>query len=231
MQNGDTSGIENQKRDLKIQQLELEIQQRKIADMEKQIAEGRTMTAPFTGVITAIHASEGATASRGQPVVEIADDTFGYCFDFTANSADASALKVGETVSVWLEETPRRSVDGVISEIENASDDGSMKRITIEISGPDLQPGIKASVSISRLSEALGLKIPKSAIRSDNNGYYVLTVTEEEGPLGSEYYVRNTYVTIKDENEETAVVDGLMPNDLIVTEASEPVADGDRVRY
>lgn len=237
LREGETAGIDNQKRDIRVQQLDMEVQQRKIADMEQQIAEGGTLKAPFEGVITSLNASEGATASHGQPVVEIADDASGYSFSFSANSDEASPLRVGEKVKVWIEETERRSVQGVISEIEDASDadnggsDDTSKQITIDVNSAKLQPGMKVSITISHQSNSFGQQIAKSTIKSDNTGDYVFTITEKDGPLGSAYYVQKTYITVKDEDEDTVVADGLMPDDQIITETSEPLSEGDRVRY
>ncbi|WP_309123514.1 efflux RND transporter periplasmic adaptor subunit [Paenibacillus sp.] len=231
LRDGDTTGTDNQKRDLQVMELDMDIQRRSIADLERRIAEGGTLTAPFDGVVTKVNASEGASVGRSQPVVELADDASGYSFDFTADSDDASALQVGAAVKVWLDETPRRSVAGLISDIEDASEDGSLKTITIEVGGPGLEPGKRAFVDVSQMSDARGVKIPKSTLKSDSGGDYVFTVAEEDGPLGTAYYVRATYVTVQEENGDTAVVEGLMPTDRVVAEASEPIDDGDRVRY
>jgi len=238
----DADGIENQKRDIERHRLDMQVQERKIADLNKQISEGGTLKSPIDGVITSLNASEGAVSGRGQPVVEIADDASGYQFSVEASTTDAYPLRIGDKVAVQLDESPGRSIDGIISEIENASADNTggngangsndgNKKITFDVKDPKLQPGLKASVSIRNQSKTFGLQIPKSALKQDNNGYYVFAVAEKDGPLGAAYYVSKAYVTIKDENEDTAVVDGLRPDEKIVTESSEPISDGDRVRY
>lgn len=246
LRSDDAAGIENQKRDIEAHRLDMQVQERKIADLKKQISEGGTLKAPIDGVITSLNASEGAVSGRGQPVVEIADDASGYLFSIVANSSDASPLRIGDKVTVQLDETPQRSIDGIISEIEDTSADksggssgdgggdgseGSNKKITFDVKDPKLKPGLKASVSIRNQSKSFGMQIPKSALKQDNNGFYVFTVTEKDGPLGTAYYVSKTYVSIKDENEDTVVTEGLMPDEKFVTEASEPISDGDRVRY
>jgi RND family efflux transporter MFP subunit len=230
LRSDDTAGVDNLNRDIEMQQLDMQVQQRKIDDLQKQIAEGGTLKSPVNGVVTMLNASEGAAAGRGQPVIEIADDASGYQFAVTANSDDAAMLRIGDKAKVLLDEEPRRSVEGLISEIEDAPEDGS-KKITFDLKDADLQPGLKAAVSITSQSKSFGMQIPKSVLEEDNNGYYVYTVSEKDGPLGSAYYVSKTYITIKDENGDTVVTDGLMPDEQYVTESSEPVSDGDRVRY
>lgn len=234
-------GADNQKRDYEAQRLEMQVQQRKLADLRTQIAEGGTLTSPVDGVVTALNASEGALAGRGQPIAEIADDAAGYAFSFTANSNDASPLRIGDKVKVQIDEAKTGSVDGLISDIEDASSGGGAagdsgsggdsKKITIEVRAAGLQPGYKAAVSVSNRSRAVGMQIPKSALKQDNNGYYVFTVTEKDGPLGNAYYATKTYITVKDENSDTVLTEGLMPDEQYITEASEPLADGDRVRF
>ncbi|RCW49557.1 efflux RND transporter periplasmic adaptor subunit [Paenibacillus prosopidis] len=234
----DTSGIEDKKRDLENQKLDMQVQERKIADLQKQIVEGGTLRAPVDGIVISLNASEGATSSRGQPIIEIADDAAGYQFAIVADSNDASMLRIGDKVSVQLDEEPRRSIEGFISDIEDAeaggndgSSGGTNKKITFDVTDSQLQPGLKAYVSISNQSRSFGMQIPKSVLEQDNNGYYVFTLTEKNGPLGTAYYASKTYVTIKDENGDTAVTDGLMPDEPFITDSSEPISDGDRVRY
>ncbi|MBW7473915.1 efflux RND transporter periplasmic adaptor subunit [Paenibacillus oenotherae] len=238
LRSGDTSGIEDQKRSIESHKLDMEMQERKLADLQKQIAEGGTLRAPVDGIVTALNASEGAAASRGQPVIEIADDAAGYQFSIMADSNDASLLRIGDKVSIALDEEPRRSIEGLISDIEDAeasgndgNSEGSNKQITFEVADAKLKPGLKAYISISNQSRSFGMQIPKAVLQQDNNGYYIFTLTDKNGPLGTAYYAAKTYVTIKDENGDTAVVDGLMPDELFITDSSEPISDGDRVRY
>lgn len=238
LKSDDTSGILDQELDFENQKLDMQVQERKIADLEKQIAESGTLRAPVDGIITSVNASEGAAASRGQPIIEIADDAAGYQFSIVADSNDASLLRIGDKASVQLDEEPKRSIEGFISEIEDAaasgnddSSDRTNKKITFDVTDAKLKPGLKAYVNISNQSRSVGMQIPKSVLEQDNNGYYVFTVTEQNGPLGTAYYVAKTYVTIKDENGDTAVTDGLMPDEQFVTDSSEPLSDGDRVRY
>ncbi|MEF2965458.1 efflux RND transporter periplasmic adaptor subunit [Paenibacillus sp. M1] len=233
----DQDAIDTMKRELETGRLDLEVQQRAVAKLERQIAEGGTLKAPMDGVVTAVNAAEGGVASPGQPAVEIAGAASGYQFSTVADSDDASALRIGDTVQVKLDETPQRTIEGVISEIEDtgSSESGaygaSNKKITFDVKDAALEPGLKASVDITHQSDFFGMKIPKSALQSDNNGYYVFIVTEKDGPLGIAYYVSKTYITVKDENKDTVIIDGLMPGDKYVTESSEPIGDGDRVRY
>lgn len=229
LRSDDTIGIDSLKRDIEMQQLDMQMQQRKIDDLQKQIESGK-LKSPVNGVVTMVNASEGAAVGRGQSVIEIADDSSGYQFAITANSDDAAMLRIGDKAKVLLDEEPQRSVEGLISEIEDAPEGGG-KIITFDLKDADLQPGLKAAVSITSQSKSFGMQIPKSVLEEDNNGYYVYTVSEKDGPLGSAYYVSKTYITIKDENGDTVVTDGLMPDEQYVTESSEPISDGDRVRY
>lgn len=242
LRNEETDNLVNLKRDYESKQLDMAIEKRKIDDLKKQIAEGETLKSPVDGVITALNASEGAVSSRGQPVVEIADDASGYRFSIVADSNDASPLNIGDKVKVRLDETQPRTIEGTITDIEDAASggggsagangsDGSDKKITFEAKDPKLEPGLKAFVDITHQSQSFGMLIPKSVLEQDNDGFYVFTVKEKDGPLGTAYYVSKTYVTIRDENEDTVVTDGLLPDDEFVTESSEPISDGDRVRY
>lgn len=236
----DAASIERQKQDIETQKLDMAIAARKIADLEKQIRDGRILRAPFDGVVTSLSAEEGITASQGQQVCIVASDASGYELQIAASGDAASALQIGREAEVVVDEQDFRQLTGKIASITNASEQGGAsgnggdtggKTITIDVAGTGLSPGLKATVFIRQESGKPGLKLPASALRTDDGGSYVFTVTVKEGPLGSSYFAKKTYVETGGENEDTVVIkSGLMPAERIVTDTSEPLSDGDRIR-
>ncbi|WP_168735627.1 efflux RND transporter periplasmic adaptor subunit [Cohnella fermenti] len=234
----DQEAIARQKRDIEVKKLDMLIAQRNIEDLEKQIRDGTVLRAPFDGIVVALSAEEGIQVSAAQQAVTIASDASGYQVEITAEGDSASALEVGRAVKVKVDEPKVRYLEGTIASIEDAQSQASggggnsgTKTITIDVSGAELKPGMKATVSIDQESPRPGLQISSDSLHSDSSGTFVFTVSTKEGPLGSTYFATKTYVDAGDENDGVIVIlDGLLPDSRVVTDSSEPLGDGDRVR-
>ncbi|MBM7563978.1 efflux RND transporter periplasmic adaptor subunit [Paenibacillus sacheonensis] len=240
-QGADDAAVDRQKQAIESQKLEMSIAGRRIDDLQKQIRDGQVLRAPFAGIVTSLTAEEGTTASPGQQVCLLASDASGYVLSIAATGDAASSLQIGREVDVEIDDSSARRLKGTIASIEDASGQGEggaagsgdsgAKSVKIDVRGDGLKPGLKAAVYIDQQSERPGFKIPASALEADDEGTYVFALTVKEGPLGSSYFVKKTYVDTGETNDDTAVVlNGLLPDERIVTEASEPLGDGDRVR-
>ncbi|MFD2700861.1 efflux RND transporter periplasmic adaptor subunit [Paenibacillus shunpengii] len=239
----DTEAIANQEHQIEIQKLNMTIQQRELKDLEQQILDGRVLRAPYDGVVTELTAKEGITVSAAQQVCIIASDDSGYKLDVIVSEYQASTLRIGGEVKVNIDDGGVRVLDGIISSIENQGDpasasasesgaaDPDSRAVTIDVNGTDLKPGLKATAYIHQESQQPGFMVPADVMQSDLNGTYLFTVSVTEGPLGSSYFAKKTYVNIGAKNNETVVItNGLLPEELFITDTSEPLSDGNRVR-
>ncbi|MBB6638001.1 efflux RND transporter periplasmic adaptor subunit [Cohnella thailandensis] len=236
---GEQDAIDKQTREIEVKKLDMVIAGRTIDELEKQIGEGRVLEAPFDGVVESITAEEGIRVSAAQTVCELASDASGYQLVIAAEGDAASALQIGRSVQVEVGQPELRLLEGTIDSVEDAESQGiggsgggsDVKTVTIDVNGTDLSPGMKATVYIDQESASPGFKISSDALHSDGSGSYVFTVTTEEGPLGSSYFARKTYVDAGEENDGTVIIlSGLMPDERIVTDSGAPLSDGDRVR-
>lgn len=76
------------------------------------------------------------------------------------------------------------------------------------------------------------LTIPKDVVQTDNNGKYVYVVEEKKGPLGNQFTVQKRYVTLgKTDASKQVILNGLLGDERIVTESSDPLNEGERVRW
>ena len=235
---GEQDAIDKQTREIEVKKLDMVIAARSIDELEEQIREGRVLEAPFDGVVESVNAEEGIQVSAAQTVCELASDESGYQLVIAAEGDAASALQIGRSVQVEVGQPELRLLEGTIDSVEDAESQGGgsgggsdVKTVTIDVDGMDLTPGMKATVYIDQESASPGFKISSDALHSDGSGTYVFTVTTEEGPLGSSYFARKTYVDAGEENDGTVVIlSGLMHDERIVTDTSAPLSDGDRVR-
>ncbi|MCL2539429.1 MAG: hypothetical protein FWE66_03735, partial [Oscillospiraceae bacterium] len=106
-------------------------------------------------------------------------------------------------------------------------------RVTVMISLPagDWQNGQSVQAQVVRSKNTYNMCLPVSAIRSDQDGYYVLVVAQSKTVLGIENIVRYVPVTLLAADGSYAAVDGPIARDTpVITRTSKAVDVGDRVR-
>lgn len=73
--------------------------------------------------------------------------------------------------------------------------------------------------------------VPLSALREEQNAAYVLAAEVRAGILGDQYTAIKVPVTVLDQDEDYAAVEGAIGADtLIVSESNKYVEAGDRIR-
>ena len=72
--------------------------------------------------------------------------------------------------------------------------------------------------------------MPKSALREDANGNFVLIITSRNTPLGNRYIANRVDVEVLAEDDTSAAVSGLSANDYVITTSSKPLDAGTQVR-
>lgn len=94
------------------------------------------------------------------------------------------------------------------------------------------QPGISGTVQKSVQGEYHNLALPVEAVYEETGAFYVYTLNEKEGILGSEYYAEKIKVQIKDRNDRYAAIDaGTIGSDTkVITYSTEELKQGQSVR-
>ncbi|WP_289355580.1 efflux RND transporter periplasmic adaptor subunit [Paenibacillus sp. S-12] len=242
-QKADEEAIAAAKNALGISEVDLEVQERRIQKLQHDLKANGMLIAPFDGVVTKVGATEGLP-SGGAPDVVISNKSFGFEFEFLAPATMAASLEAGESVKVRVEGSQALQVEGRIEHIQNAvssyqtgAPDGkrtnaevSMKLVRITFKNQDIKGGEKAQLELTKVTDD-ALLVPNKAIRDDGGQKYVFGIEEKNGPLGNAFYIRKLPVTVIDSNESvSAVTEGLFEEGKIVTESSEPLQAGDKIR-
>ena len=95
----------------------------------------------------------------------------------------------------------------------------------------DVSSGDQLNISIGERSQNYELVVPKSAIRSDSNGKYVLLLEQKASALGNRYYATRIDVEeLASDDTQVAVSGALSQWDYVITSASKPVEAGSQVR-
>ena len=222
--------IDKQLNNLNLQAMSLEIQkQEELVEKYKKDSVNAEITSPVSGVISAINVSAGKenTPDQAMAVIDVVDR--GYIIKISVTNEQAKQVKVGDTAEVtnyyW-----GNDISAVLESIApDPSSGGQKKLLVFRITG-EIDAGTNISLSIGQRSANFDSIVPKSALREDSNGKFVLTVTSKSTPLGNRYTATRADVQVLAEDDTSAAVSGLASNDYVITTSSKPLNPGSQVR-
>lgn len=146
-----------------------------------------TVTAPISGTVTAVYANEGETASGVMFVIE---DTENLVVTSTIKAYDLDDVKEGMPVKIKTDATGSDVFYGVIESISPAAakdatgsvlstNDAEFETIVrITDANALLRIGVSARIEYVICEEKDAIAVPESAVLTDADGSYVLTVSE-----------------------------------------------------
>ena len=222
--------IDKQLDDLDLQATRLNIQkQQELVDKYKAESIGTEITANVSGVVSAINVSAGKETTAGSPMATINVVDRGYTIKIPVTNEQAKQVKVGDTAEVsnyyW-----GGDVQAVLEAITSDPDKpGQGKLLVFRVTG-EIEAGTTISLSIGQRSANYDSIIPKSALREDTNGQFVLVVTAKNSPLGNRYVATRADVQVLAEDDTSAAVTGLVQGDYVITTSSKPLEAGTQVR-
>jgi hypothetical protein len=105
------------------------------------------------------------------------------------------------------------------------------KLLVFELTGSDVESGNSITLSIGEKSQSYDMVVPKSAIRNDSNGNFVLMVEAKSSPLGNRYVAKRIDVTVVAQDDvNCAITGGITTSDCVITNSTAPVESGTQVR-
>ena len=192
---------------------------------------GGVLYADIEGVVLSARA-EGSVTGK-DALVAFMDGAKGFEASLQLDKSDADRLAVGDECRVTtgggsMYYTP--TVTGTVSMIA-PPDDQDRARVTIRLPDGDWTEGQRVSIQAVQDRSTYDMCVPLSAVRSDNTGYYLLTVEQESTVLGIANVVIRVPVTITASDDDNAAVQGPVGrNSKIITGSNKSVEAGDRVR-
>ncbi len=180
-----------------------------------------TITAPFSGYISARQFSLGDYVGAGQKLTTLIDrQHLRVVYDFPSNYAPQ--LRVGQSVNITASFLPKQVIHATVNYIAPLVDPNSQ---TIEVHAlisndkNQLKPGQYVNVE-QRLGIQKGIiTVPESAIFSNLSGYHVFTVKNGKAVSVPVKIGLHTY-------SKTQIIAGLKPGDQIITTGQNQVVDG-----
>lgn len=219
---GDTASL-----DLKDQKEDIEKQQQLIEELTKN-ADGQEVTAKVSGIVSEISVTAGNVAGAESPLCTINVADRGYTIKIPVTQDQARRVKVGdnaELVNYWGGNVTA-TLESVANDPENP---GKGKLLIFRLSG-EVDPGTNLTLSIGQKSANYDALVPNSAIRTDNNGSFVLALVAKSTPLSTRYTATRVDVQELAKDDNYTAVSGIGAGEFVITTSTKPIEAGTQVR-
>jgi len=190
----------------------------------KSLQSFQQVTAPFTGVITARDIDIGALITNGtaKELFKLAQIDVMRVYT-NVPEGYSSDVKLGMPATLHIAEFPNRVFTGKVAHTAGAIDTASRTLLTeVQVPNPkgELMPGSYAEVTFQLSSAEPPLVVPSNALIFRSAGAQV-------GTVDSSHKARLRTVTIgRDFGTSLEILSGLQPNDLIILNPPDSLADG-----
>ncbi|MBQ8278330.1 MAG: efflux RND transporter periplasmic adaptor subunit [Roseburia sp.] len=182
------SGIESAKNNYTTSTIRLNTttEKNQVELYEEQLAEG-IVTAPISGIVTALNFEEGDTYVQGSPLITIQDCS---AFEVEAyiGEYDISDIEKGQKVLIKTDATGDKELEGTVvfvSPTAAASMTGGdvtyLVRISVDTPNDRLRLDMSASLSIIIEQHENALTVPYNAVQEDEQGNTYVEVMAEDG--------------------------------------------------
>jgi multidrug efflux pump subunit AcrA (membrane-fusion protein) len=219
-----------------LDELELERLRNQIRDAEQDVYELRSeagekeITAPVAGKITSLSVSAGDKIVSDTALVTIELIDRGYQLEFSITNEQAKKIRIGDLAEVsnyyWGPEITAQ----LIAMKNDPEAPREKKLLTFNLQG-EIESGSQLSLSLGGRGADYEFIVPNSAIRTDNDGDFVLIIEQKSTPLGTRYMATRVGVNVMEKDDtNSAVSGGLVSWDYVITSSNKPVEPGDYVR-
>lgn len=221
----------DQKEDIQLQADREKINEKKVELSALQGGgSGASVTSPVNGIVKSIEITAGNTASSNSTLMTIEVPDRGYGISFSVTTEQSKKVKVGDQAEVsggyWGRQVTATLV-GIKTDPQNP---GTNKLLQFKLEG-EVDSGSQLSVSIGERGGNYESIVPNSALRTDNNGDFVLVVVSKSSPLGNRYVAQRVDVKVQAKDDvRCAVSGGLSYSDMVITTSNKPLEPGMLVR-
>ena len=202
--------------------------QRALVEKLSKEADGAEVLANVSGTVGDITVTAGMTAGADMPLASIHMTDRGYAVTISVTAEQAKKVRVGdraEPVYYW-----GGDLTATLEQISNdPSNPGKSKLLRFRIDG-EVEPNQNLTLSIGQKSANYDCIVPNAAVRTDNNGAFVLAVVAKSSPLGNRYTATRVNVQELAKDDTHTAVSGLSMGDFVITTSNKPLEAGMQVR-
>ncbi|MBQ7460573.1 MAG: HlyD family efflux transporter periplasmic adaptor subunit [Oscillospiraceae bacterium] len=218
----------------------VEKQEGKVADAQEKLdalaigaeENGLEVRSDVNGVVKTVSASAGTTPQKGEIIATIEVPDRGYSAEMSVTTEQADRVTVGDNAKVSMGWWGGSDIQAKLVSMRADPQSPRDKRILVfEVTGSDVESGANINIAIGERSRNYDTIIPKSALRSDTNGDFVLRIITKQTPLSTRYIAERVAITkVAEDDTMVAVTSDLSYNDCLITTTSAPISSGMQVR-
>ena len=202
---------------------------KELADM-KAGSTGASITSQVNGKVAAVSITAGNTTAADAVLMTVEVPDRGYGISIPVSTEQSKKVKVGDTAEVqyYYGESP---ITATLVAIRNDPEKPAEKKLlSFKLEG-DVTSGAQISIAIGERGGSYDTIVPNSAVRTDNNGSFVLAVVAKSSPLGNRYVAQRIDVKVLAKDDvNSAVSGGLTTSEFVITTSSKPIEPGMLVR-
>ncbi len=184
--------------------------------------------AKVAGTVNNISVTAGQKVEAQTVLLELEQQDKGYSVELRMTTEQSKRVSVGQaaTILYYWGTTPEATVTSIKPD---KSDPQNTRIVTLNVVG-DITAGQSFTFSLGERSANYDSVVPKSAIREDSSGKFVLAVEAKTTPIGNRYTAVRRDVEIIAEDDINAAVSGLTGGEFVITTSTTPISQGQQVR-
>lgn len=232
--------LEKQQRDNGKQQskdaLKFADARKKIEKKKEELAElkaggtGASVESKVNGIVTAVNITAGNVAEANQTLMTIEVPDMGYGLSIPVTIEQSKRVSRGDTAEInyYYGSNLTATLVDIKTDPQNPT---TSRLLSFKIQG-EVQSGVQLSISIGERGQNYEALVPNSAVRTDNNGQFVLAVIAKDSPLGNRYIAQRMDVKVLATDDANSAVSGALiaNSDFVITTSTKPIEPGMQVR-
>lgn len=212
-------------------ELDRQVLEQELSRIQELADQAGIIPSPIDGTVQKLTVETGGTTSDSMAAA-VSDASAGGVFTAQIPVEQQAYVTPGDIVSLTSTNGRKKAEGLVITSIRENKEDEQMLDVVVPVSGEQMELGDTAVMNLKKSSREYGCTVPVDALRTDEQGYFVLVIEESQGILGSEFYAVKINVTVLEKNRSTAALDeGMLGSkSLVIVSSDKPIEAGSRVR-
>ena len=179
------------------------------------------------GVVASIEVTAGNSIGPDTPLAKLNVADRGYTIKISVTAEQAKRVKVGDkadVVNYW-----GGNVEAVLENIARDPNTSGNNLLVFKLTG-DVDPDTNLTLSIGQKSASYDALVPNSAVRTDNNGTFVLALTSKSTPLSTRYTATRVPVQVLAQDDTMSAISGIGAGEFVITTSTKPIEAGTQVK-
>lgn len=205
--------------------MDVENNTERLEKLNKLYESGGSVCTTVAGMIANFEISQQAQVTGSEKVSVTPSSCV---FTGTFDKDNRKYVEEGATIACTLD-TMEKAVDAEILSIRYDQVNNNYS-FTAKLPDGEYLPKTGGSYTFTQQSAKYDATVPISALRKENNNYYVLILSESETILGTETIAYRVNVEVTSKDTQTAAITNVYSDMQVITGSSRNIAEGDRVR-